>query len=433
MHLALLISNSVSPHTIGQWRLPRSYRGFNFTDPEFWEHLARTAERGLFDMVFFADAYSLHDVYKGTPDDTIRYAVQYPRLDPLPLIPMMSRVARQLGFGVTGSTTFLPPYWLARHFATLDHLTGGRIGWNIVMSYARSEAVNFGLDQMPEHDDRYAVAEEYVDLCNQLWSSWDEDAVVWDRENGIYADPSKVHKINFAGDHFRCEGPLHVPASPQGRPLMLQAGQSPRGLAFAAKHAEVCFAVRHNAEGMRSHRKSLDAELTKIGRIDRPKILWGIMPIVAETHAQAVEKQRQLIENVPLEAALAMMSGHFGVDLSKVPLDEPLENVEGAQGVRGSMAAIAEDYSDRMTLRQLAPRFGAGIAPHVVGSPAEIADQLEAFHDAADGDGFMLVTHALPGSLEEFVELVVPELQRRGVFRKAYSPGTLRQRFMDTD
>lgn len=430
MHLALLISHSVSPHTIGQWRLPRSYRGFNPHDPEFWEHVARTAERGLFDMVFFADAYSLHDVYRGSPDDTIRYAVQYPRLDPLPLIPMMARAARQLGFGVTGSTSFLPPYWLARHFATLDHLTNGRIGWNIVTSYARSEAANFGSDQMIEHDDRYAVAEEYVELCNRLWGSWDDDAVVWDRENGIYADPAKVHRIDFRGAHFRCEGPLHVPPSPQRRPVMIQAGQSPRGLEFAARHAEVCFVVRHNAEGMRRHRAAFTEALAKAGRAQAPKLLWAVMPIVAETGAQALEKQRQIIAGVPIEASLAMMSGHFGVDLSQVSLDEPLANVEGAQGIRGSLAALAEDNSGGLTLRDVAQRFGAGIGPHVVGDPGEVADQLEALYDASGGDGFMLVTHALPGSVEEFVELVVPELQRRGRFRTAYAPGTLRERFL---
>ncbi|MEO8559578.1 MAG: LLM class flavin-dependent oxidoreductase [Rhodospirillales bacterium] len=430
MHIALLISHSPSPHTVGQWRLPGSWRSVSSDPMAFWQHIARTTERGCFDMVFLADAYSLHDAYRSTGEDTIRYAVQYPRLDPLPLVPVMAQATRNLGFAATASTTFLPPYWTARHFATLDHLTEGRIGWNVVTSYARSEAANFGIDDIPDHDARYDRAEEYLELCYRLWDSWEPGAVVADRETGVYADPAKVHRIDFKGKYFRCEGPLHVPRSPQGRPFIIQAGSSPRGLAFAGKHAEAVFAVRHDPAGMKRQREKLEQAAVAAGRApDAPKILWGILPVVGETRGQALRKQQAIFDNIEIEAGLAMMSGHFNYDLSKFPIDQPLPKIDAAQGIQGQIAMVVEDLSDKMTLGDVAKKFASGIAPHVVGTASEIADQMEALLDQGGGHGFMLVTHALPGSVDDFVDLVVPELQRRGRFRSRYDNRMLRDRF----
>lgn len=430
MHIALLISHGPSPHTVGQWRLSRSWRSVSSNPMAFWQHIARTAERGCFDMVFLADAYSLHDAYRGSGDDTIRYAVQYPRLDPLPLVAIMAQATRNLGFGATVSTTFLPPYWTARCFATLDHLTEGRVGWNVVTSYARSEAANFGIEDIPDHDVRYDRADEYLELCYRLWESWDEDAVVADRTTGIYADPRKVHRTDFKGKHYQCEGPLHVPRSPQGRPLIIQAGSSPRGVAFAGKHAEAVFAIRHDPKGMKRQRETLEAAALAAGRApDAPKILWGILPVVGETRADARRKQREILDNIEVEAGLAMMSGHFNYDLSKFRVDQPLPRIDAAQGIQGQIAMVVEDLSDKMTLEEVAKKFASGIAPHVVGSPSEVADQLEALLDQGGGHGFMLVTHALPGSVDDFVDLVVPELQRRGRMRTGYEHRLLRERF----
>lgn len=432
MHLAAILNNAPSPHAIGTWRLPRSFRGYDYTSASFWEDLARTLERGLFDMLFLADSFDLHDTYRDSPDTAVRYAVQYPKHDPLPLVPIVGAVTRHLGVGLTLSTTYLPPYYVARSLATLDHLTGGRIGWNIVTSYGRNEAANFGLEASGlSHDERYDRADEYVDLCMKLWGSWDADAVVADRTTGEYADPAKVHRVDHVGRYFRCQGPLQVSPSPQGHPLMIQAGSSGRGLQFAARHAELHFAVRQGAEGMRRHRAALGAAMQAAGRDPRDAVvLWGVVPIVAETESEALARQRAIVDNVPVEAGLALMSGHFNVDLSSQPLDRPLQQLD-VEGVQGLLQVVTEDLADK-TLAEAAKIYGSGLAPHVVGTPVQVADQLEELYEASGGDGFMIITHALPGSVADFVDLAVPELQRRGRFRLRYDETTLRTRMRST-
>lgn len=425
MHLALIMNFSASPHTIGQWRLPRSFRGETYLDASYWERIARTLERGCFDMLFFADSYTLHDRYQDSPDAAIRYAVQYPRLDPLPLIPMLSRVAPNLGFGVTASTTFLPPYWLARNMATIDHLTDGRMGWNVVTSYSRSEAQNFGMDDIPEHDLRYDIADEYMDVCNKLWASWEEDAIVMDREAGIYADPKKVHRINHEGKYFRSRGPLCVPRPPQGRPVIIQAGSSPRGLKFAAQHADVIFAVPNSSGGAANHRKAINAALKEAGRSrDDVKVIWGITPVTGESEAEVKAKREAIQANIHPEAALVLLSGHLNYDLSTWPKDRPLSELEvsGVQAFARGQNYTAEEYARRMA---------EGSGNLMDGTAAQIADRMEALYEQTEGDGFMIVTHALPSSVDDFVDLVVPELQRRGHFRKRYGARILRDRFFN--
>ncbi len=425
MHLALIMNFSASPHTIGQWRLPRSFRGETYLDASYWERIARTLERGCFDMLFFADSYTLHDRYQDSPDAAIRYAVQYPRLDPLPLIPMLSRVAPNLGFGVTASTTFLPPYWLARNMATIDHLTDGRMGWNVVTSYSRSEAQNFGMDDIPEHDLRYDIADEYMDVCNKLWASWEEDAIVMDREAGIYADPKKVHRINHEGKYFRSRGPLCVPRPPQGRPVIIQAGSSPRGLKFAAQHADVIFAVPNSSGGAANHRKAINAALKEAGRSrDDVKVIWGITPVTGESEAEVKAKREAIQANIHPEAALVLLSGHLNYDLSTWPKDRPLSELEvsGVQAFARGLNYTAEEYARRMA---------EGSGNLMDGTAAQIVDRMEALYEQTEGDGFMIVTHALPSSVDDFVDLVVPELQRRGHFRKRYGARILRDRFFN--
>lgn len=425
MHLALIMNFSASPHTIGQWRLPRSFRGETYLDASYWERIARTLERGCFDMLFFADSYTLHDRYQDSPDAAIRYAVQYPRLDPLPLIPMLSRVAPNLGFGVTASTTFLPPYWLARNMATIDHLTGGRMGWNVVTSYSRSEAQNFGMDDIPEHDLRYDIADEYMDVCNKLWASWEEDAIVMDREAGIYADPKKVHRINHKGKYFRSRGPLCVPRPPQGRPVIIQAGSSPRGLKFAAQHADIIFAVPNSSGGAANHRKAINAALKEAGRSPGDvKVIWGITPVTGESEAEVKAKREAIQANIHPEAALVLLSGHLNYDLSTWPKDRPLSELE-VSGVQAF--ARAQNY----TVEEYARRMAEGSGNLMDGTAAQIADRMEALYEQTGGDGFMIVTHALPSSVDDFVDLVVPELQRRGHFRKRYGARILRDRFFN--
>ena len=425
MHLALIMNFSASPHTIGQWRLPRSFRGESYLDASYWERIARTLERGCFDMLFFADSYTLHDRYQDSPDAAIRYAVQYPRLDPLPLIPMLSRVAPNLGFGVTASTTFLPPYWLARNMATIDHLTDGRMGWNVVTSYSRSEAQNFGMDDIPEHDLRYDIADDYMDVRNKLWASWEEDAIVMDREAGIYADPKKVHRIDHEGEYFKSRGPLCVPRPPQGRPVIIQAGSSPRGLKFAAQHADVIFAVPNSSGGAANHRKAIEAALKEAGRSrDDVKVIWGITPVVGESEAEVKAKREAIQANIHPEAALVLLSGHLNYDLSTWPKDRPLSELEvsGVQAFARGQNYTAEEYARRMA---------EGSGNLMDGTATQIVDRMEELYAQTGGDGFMIVTHALPSSVDDFVDLVVPELQRRGHFRERYGAKVLRDRFFN--
>ena len=430
MHLALITNHSVSPHSIGAWRLPKSYRGFDFAKPQFWQHIARTLERGKFDLLFLSDSNNLHDNYANSPDAAIRYAAQFPRHDPMPLVPVCSAVTQHLGIGVTVSTAYSHPFALARHFATLDHLSGGRVGWNIVASGGRAEAENFGREKVMDHDERYEYADEFVELCCKLWRSWEPDAVVMDRETGQYADASKVHRVEHVGKYFQCRGPLNVIPSPQGRPLLIQAGASPRGLRFAVKHAEIQFAVRGSPEGMKRYRRGLNEALREQERSPADmKVLWGLNVIVDETKAGAKAKQDALQTVMHDEAALALMSGHFNCDLSRLPADEPIRKVE-TDGIQGMIDMVMQDFGEDVTLLEAARRYGTGVGVmSVVGTPTVVADRLEELYDIGEGDGFMLMTQSLPGSVSDLVDLLVPELQRRGRFRTKYEGQTLRGSF----
>ena len=429
-----MASQSPSVHSVGGWRHARSYRRGGWADPEFWEHVAQVLERGCFDMIFFGDQLQLHDDYRGSADVAIRYAVQFPRMDPMPFIPLMARVTSRLGFGVTSSTAYTEPYYFARLMATLDHLTKGRIGWNVVASYGRAEARAMGQAEVRSHSDRYAMAEEYAELCFRLWRSWEADAIVMDRESGIYADPAKVHRFAHRGPHFSSIGPLSVPRSPQTVPLVIQAGASAEGLGFAARHAEVHFALRGSAAGMRQHVEQFQRALSGAGRPpDAAKLLWGTAMFVGETAAEAKAKEQAVINGVPDEAGLALLSGQMGIDLEGVPLDEPIRNIDPAmiEGVQGIVAMLQADFGDDYTIRDAARFHGAGMsALRIVGSPEQVADRMEELLETGGGDGFMIRPHTLPGSYEDFVDLVVPILQMRGRVQRHYFAATLRENMM---
>lgn len=435
MRLAFMASPSPSVHAVGGWRHSRSYRGFHWASPRYWEHVGRTLERGCFDMLFFGDTLQLHDDYSGSPDIAIRYAVQFPRLDPMPLIPIIARVTRTLGFGVTSSTGYVGPYYFSRLLGTLDHLTEGRIGWNVVASYGRAEARAMGQPDVNPHDVRYARAEEYAQLCYRLWRSWEPDAVVADRATGVYADPAKVERFEHHGAHLVSAGPLSVPRSPQGVPLIIQAGASDEGLAFAGRHAEVHFARRGSADGMRRHLAGFEAALAAAGRArDSAKVLWAAAVFVGETDAAAQALERSIVENVPLEAGLALLSGQLGIDLGRMPLDEPLRNLdpEEVKGIKGIMTMLTADFGPDLTLRDAARIHGAGISGlRIVGSPERVADRMEELMELGGGDGFMLRPSVMPGSFDDFVDLVVPVLQARGRVQQTCAGGsTLRERIM---
>lgn len=429
MHLTGFMLHAPAPHTQMSWLNSGKANRYQWTEPEYWHSIARTLERGKFDMFFFADQLAAYDIYGGTMDTTLRRAVQFPVHDPVVLISGLSAVTEKLGFGVTMSTTYYPPYLLVRKLSTLDHLTKGRIGWNIVTSFHQNEARNFGLTDMPAHAERYDRTDEYMEVCNQLWDSWDPDAVVMDQEQGVFADPAKVRKINFEGKWFKCTGPSCVVPSPQGRPVIIQAGASDRGRDFAAKHAECVFGIQISSQGMRKFSDDMRARSIRMGRpSDDLKIVWGVQPIIGATEQEAKAKQKSILDRVPLEAALTLMSGHYNYDLSQFDLDRSLEDLE-IPGIQG-MLEIFTKMSDRnLTLREAATLYGASVAmPQVVGTPEQVADQLQNLLAEGGGDGFQFTpAYYAPDYYEEIVDALIPILQKRGVFRQDYTGNTLRE------
>ena len=430
MHLTGFMAHTPASHTQMSWVYPQEKALHQWHEVEYWQSIARTLERGKFDMFFFADQFAAYEAFEGSMERTLRYATQFPVHDPVVLIPALAAVTKKLGFAATMSVTYYPPFLLARKLSTLDHLTKGRIGWNIVTSYHTNEAKNFGLDTMFSHDERYARAEEYMNVCNALWGSWDDDAVVMDMENGIFADPAKVRTINFRGKWFNCRGPASVIPSPQRRPLLIQAGASGPGRDFAARHAECIFGVQLTEDNMAAFAKDVRSRAVRMGRAPGDlKILWGAMPIVAKTEAEARDIQREAHERIPLEAGLTLMSGHLNFDLSTLDLDAPMDNIE-VPGIQGVLTMFADKDGNMPTLREAGIRYGAGLAmPQLVGTPSQVADQLVQLHRNGGGDGFQFSPiYYGPQFFDDIVDLLIPELQSRGVFREDYSDDTLRKR-----
>jgi FMN-dependent oxidoreductase (nitrilotriacetate monooxygenase family) len=432
MHLLGFMINSPMNHTILTWAHPKSRQGAEFPYPEFWQEIARTLERGRFDGLFLADSFAPYDIYRDSVDPAIRYGVICPQHDPVPLVPVMALATRHLGFAVTMSTNAYPPYVLARTMASLDHLTRGRVGWNLVTGVNRAEFRNLGLPDYVPHDERYDRADEYLELCDRLWQSWEPEAVVMDCEAGVYADPTKVHRVNFEGKYFASVGPLVAMASPQRRPPIFQAGSSGRGRDFAARQAEVVFAIQAHPKAMRAYADDLRQRAATFGRGRQAlKIMFGVQVFVGESEAAAREQYEAMMARIPLEAALARLSGSFGFDFSRVDLDQPLEYVR-TEASQGLYAALTTLYGAQMTVRQAAMRWGASIGmPQIVGSPAQVADALQTMLEEGGGDGFNLTPTYTPGSFVEFVNLVVPILQRRGALRTEYRGRTFREHIFE--
>lgn len=427
LHLAGFLLASQVVHSHALWRHPRTELGF--LQSEFYQNIARVLERGKFDLVFFADSLSIPDRFGGDFGEAVKYGVQgVSRLDPLLVATAMVTITRYIGIAVTRSTTYYHPYDLARAFATLDHLSNGRVGWNVVTSHRNSEAQNFGYQEHLEHDARYDRANEFLEVALKLWNSWEEGALVLDQENGIFADPEKVHYVNYEGQYLQSRGPLTVPRSPQGRPVIIQAGSSEKGKEFAAKWAEAIFEIKHTPEQMRSFYRDVKSRMAKHGRDPEDcKILPAVMPFVGETEAIAREKQAFHNNLVHPKVGIQILSAHMDYDFSQHNLDQPLQEIE----VRGSkgLFELAKQLTDEenLTLRDIANLYGRSILiPQVVGTPKQIADELETLFQTDAADGFVISPAYLPGAFEEFVDLVVPELQKRGLFRKEYTGQTLR-------
>lgn len=435
IHLVGFMLHCPINHTLLSWTHPMDKVGYRWTEPELWQDVARTLERGKFDCLFLADGLAGSDIYQASMDATLRYAIQFPVHDALLVVPAMAVATHRLGFAATVSTTYEAPYLLARKLSTLDHLTKGRIGWNIVTSIYANEARNFGQVDIPPHDERYERAHEFLEVCNKLWTSWEPDAVVMDKDKGIFADPAKVHRINHKGKYFDVAGPLSCAPSPQGRPVIIQAGASEQGRDFAAQYAEYVFGLQITPKAMRAFSDDVRQRALKTyGRKpEEIKILYGIQIILGQTEAEAKAKQQILKDRIPLESALAILSGHLGFDWSTVDPDQPLERIktEGVQGLVDALTVMVGGEKT-LTLREAALMHGQSVSmPQVVGTPEQVADQLEYLMAEGGGDGFQITPTYVPGAFQEIVDGLVPVLQKRGLHRKEYTGTTLREHLQE--
>lgn len=420
---------SPSQSWAGLWAHPRA-NGSAYCDIDFWLDLARTAERGLIDGIFLADGLSVNDVYEGKPDAIMRTGGMFPINDPMLLIPAMASVTRNLCFGVTANVLQEPPYLLARRFSTLDHLTRGRISWNIVTGTLDSVSAAMGREPVP-HDRRYDIADEYMDLVYKLWeASWRDDAAVHDKARRVFTEPSGVRKIRHQGEYFRCEGVHMCEPSPQRTPFLYSAGASGRGIDFAGRHAEAAFMsassmdfARHVADGYRR------AAVAAGRSADDIKIFNAATIIAAPTTAEARDLADQYAEYCSVEGNLAMVSGWTGIDLSRYDLDAPIEYVEG-NAIQSIVEAMTKfNKGEKVRVRDLARFAGVpGREAFIVGSVSEVCDKMIEWVDGVGIDGFNLVRTVEPDGLRSFADLVVPELQDRGRYKTAYAEGAMREK-----
>jgi FMN-dependent oxidoreductase (nitrilotriacetate monooxygenase family) len=422
--------NTVSHLSPGLWRHPRD-ESRRYLDLDYWVEVARTLERGRIDALFLADVLGVYDVYGGSSDAAVRGGVQVPVNDPLALIPAMATVTEHLGFAVTAGTAYEHPFPFARRMSTLDHLTRGRVGWNVVTGYLNSGAVNLGVSAQEAHDRRYDIADEYLEVCYKLWeSSWDDDAVVADPTTGWYADPAKVRGIEHEGEFFRVPGFHLSEPSPQRTPVIYQAGASRRGVRFAARHAEGVFVAAPSKVVLAKQVAGLREALGLAGReADAVTILNQQTVVVGETDREAQRLLDEYLEVASETGALTLMSGWTGIDFAQFDPDEVLEDQESNAIQSVVKAFSAADPDRKWTIREIAEyaRLG-GDGPVIAGSASTVADQLEAWVEETGVDGFNLAATAVPESWEQIADQLVPELQRRGRFKTEYAPGTLREK-----
>lgn len=416
---------------VASWRHPEAQN--DFTSAAYYERIARTLEDARFHMAFFDDRLAMPDIYGGSPRAAIEHGIRPIKLDPVLAAQVMGLATTHLGVGATCSTTYAEPYHVARLFATLDLLLGGRAAWNVVTSVNDSEAANYGFQAHLGHDARYDRADEFMQVVLGHWATWEKDALVMNRDTGVFADADKVHTLNHRGRAFKSRGPFTVPRSPQGQPVLMQAGQSGRGRDFAARWGELVFALMPNPTvGARMYREFKE-KVASLGRDPSSvKVAPAIYAVVGTTQSMAEDKMA-LAEKLAIpEDSFALLSEALNFDFGSKPLDEPFTDAElaaisGIQAVRDKVMSLSgtknptpadfATYSQRGTLREL---------PAFVGTPKQIADQLEQWFSECC-DGFVLAASHVPGTYEDFARLVVPELQRRGLFHREYAGTTLRE------
>lgn len=429
LRLNAFTMNVVSHIVQGQWtRADTRQRDYRSLQP--WVELAGLLERGRFDAIFFADVVGAYDVYEGSRDAAVRGGVQFPANDPSALVPAIALVTEHLGIAFTLSILQEHPFSFARRASTLDHLTDGRVGWNVVTSYLENAARNLGHGRLPLHDTRYDRGDEYLEVLYKLWEgSWDDDAVVADRERGVYADPAKVHEIGHVGRWYDVPGPHLAEPSPQRTPVLFQAGSSDRGREFAARHAEATFIAARNVAGARANVDDLHARLRRHGR--RPEdllVFQGLTVVTAASEEEARRKEREIQEHLSDEGTFAVVSGWLGADLSTVDPDAPVGELRtnAQQGIVTALAEAAPDHA--WTFRDLVRSIAN---QRIVGTPEHVADELQRWHELGGVDGVNLTYTTTPGSFRDFVDGVVPVLQDRGVVQREYREGTFREKLFD--
>ena len=445
MHARMNLAFDVSYIAMdGRWRMPGSWPGRVFPDVGMYEDIARIAERGCLDMIFSGDGTGIPSTWRDDIAAAVEWGITWPRQDLSPMMVAMSRVAQHVGFGLTYASTFMHPYYVARLMNSLDHITAGRIAMNVVTSTRLADAANFGFDALMEHGARYERLEEFVHVCKALWDSVAPDAMLWDHATGRVGDPAKVKPIDHDGRFFKVRGPLNTPPSPQGRPICIQAGGSPRGIQACARVADVAFGENMAVDLQMRHRTAFDAALRAEGRDPaHVGIMWQKPLLVAETSAQAQAERALLLHAIPPEGAGAYLSHNAGYDFSKLPARFSLTELNAiiADSQASPVGFVhmlahqlgAETELTRAEFFEWGLRYATHYEVTFAGSVTECADHLEEVFEATGSRGGFMLGHpvVMPGDLTAIVDLLVPELQRRGRFRTAYGGGTLRDTLMD--
>lgn len=409
--------------TTPEWRTGWSEDALTWTDARYYVDMVKDMERAGFDFMMLEDSLMVSDIYAGTAELELKHAMYAPKLDPVPVVSMLAYATEHIGIVATASTTFYPPYLLARAFSTLDHVTRGRVGWNIVTSSEDRAAQNFGMEELPLHDKRYDIAEEFVEVVTKLWNSWEEKAILADPVSGYYADHTKVAPIHHRGEYFSVRGPLNTPRSPQHKPVICQAGASPRGRDFAAKNADMLLCIPNGLDGMKAYRDDIRARAESFGRNpDDVKVFFVVQPVIGKTMEEAKAKKAAFLADKQrnFEAQMVHFAAIMEIDFSVLDPDLPIPDDVTTNGHQGTFAGWKEAFGDR-TIKDAASAMRVH-SMELVGTPDSIAEQMDEAMAYVGGDGFMFLSQ--PTSREytrEITEGLCPALRRRGLLRNGYA------------